>query len=126
MLYYLYGGRMRSAVDVVICVLHCVGPKRIKDDARLWKLFHEAAVKHPVLFGSFKCHPQYGDNPCLSAALSILHLGGSIGFWSSDLHSFSATDAVLGKYGQEKLEELYPQEKEAVEYLAFQIKELIR
>jgi hypothetical protein len=115
---------MRSAVDILICVLHCLGDRRVRNDRKLWRAFHEASEREPLVFGQFKCHPQYGDNPCLSETLTILHMGGSIGYWSSDLHCFSATEAVLGEYGAAKVDELYPQEKEAVQYMAEKIREL--
>ena len=115
---------MRSAVDVLICVLHCVGTKRVRNDRGFSSVFAEAAEHDPVVFGQFRRHPQYGDVPVLDEALSLLHVGGSIGYWSPDLRCFSATDAVLGEYGRQKLDELYPQEKEAIQSVAEKIKEL--
>jgi hypothetical protein len=55
--------------------------------------------------------------------LQILHLGGSIGYWSPGLSHLEATDCAL-KWGESLYEAMDGRSKEAVDSVAKRIREI--
>jgi hypothetical protein len=111
--------------ELVTAILHRVGEGvRIIDDTRLARIFDKAARSFGGGFSIFASHPQYRYSKALTDTFQALDHGGSIQRDNPASTYFAITPHTAGPYGSTLYGALDDAERQAVDAIAEEIKQL--